>query len=62
MTEKQKQEIKEKIQDAVRNLKEGANAWEILSYVFRELSWAIKDEEKRFCLEEIKNITGKDWK
>jgi len=62
MTEKQNQEIKEKIQEAIQNLKKDSSAWDILSHVYRELSWAINNEEKRFCLEEIKSITGKEWK
>ena len=59
MNESQKQEIKEKIQEAIQNLKEDSDAWDILSYVYRELSFAMNDEWKRLCLNEIKIVTEK---
>ena len=59
LNESQKQEIKEKIQEAIQNLKEDSDAWDILSYVYRELSFAMNDEWKRLCLNEIKIVTGK---
>ena len=58
INEDHKYEIEERIQGILQDGGEGMHSSDVLDCVYGTVSFEMTEEEKQFCLKEVKDITG----